>query len=296
MDLTIVIATYNRAHVLQRLLTKLRAQTDKDFQVVVAIDGSTDGTEEMLKRLEPRFDLKWVNTHCTGYGLAVARNQGIIEADGEAVVVLDDDSFPVEEFVGAHKSSVEQGTITGGPRIPGNLDDAHLSKKMRELGRLPSCSPIRISRLFREWPRIYLIENNICLYRKDWIDIGLFSERVKLYGFIGQEFFARAKYLGYRFQYNPDAAVRHHGQLEGNNGFGRRMKRCHIRIAEALRPTLLAPRYFDGQIEWARQISEGHDTVSALPRFYLQAGLAFPFRVLRNSARSLKREVIQRLR
>jgi glycosyltransferase involved in cell wall biosynthesis len=184
--LSIVITTYNRASTLKKLLLELENQTDMGFQVVVAIDGATDNTESVLAGLRTSYPLKWINTYCKKYGLAVARNQGILASDGDAIAILDDDSSPVKQFVAAHKESVSNRTITGGPRNPANLEDSRMIWKMDQLARLPFCSPLTIPEMRKQWPDAYLIENNICLYRQDWIDLGLFSERVKLYGFIGQ--------------------------------------------------------------------------------------------------------------
>ncbi len=46
MSLSVIIATYNRSKVLKKNLECLLKQTDLDFEVVVAIDGSTDDTKE----------------------------------------------------------------------------------------------------------------------------------------------------------------------------------------------------------------------------------------------------------
>jgi len=291
MDLSIVITTYNRALVVERLLRNLESQTDSNFQVVVAIDGSTDCTEEMLEGLNLSYDLKWVNTHCKSYGLAVARNMGIIAADGEAVVILDDDSFPAPGFVAAHKRSVRMRTITGGPRNPSNPEDKRMAWKMRELARIPSLTPITINQLREDWPKAYLVENNICLMREDWLDIGLFSERLKMYGFIGQEFFARAEYLGYKYQYNPDATIIHHGDIEGDNGFVRTKKLRQIRLAAALRPTLMTPQHYQAQVEWAHHFAEGQAKFFDFPSFRLLAGVLFPWRYLRGAASDIRRRL-----
>jgi glycosyltransferase involved in cell wall biosynthesis len=282
MFLSIVITTYNRESTLKKMLLELERQTDMDFQVVVAIDGATDNTEAMLASLVTSYPLKWINTYCKGYGLAVARNRGILASDGDAVTILDDDSFPVENFVAAHKASVSSRTITGGPRNPANVEDARMLWKMEQLSRLPFCLPLTIPQMRKKWPDAYLIENNICLYRQDWIDLGLFSERVKLYGYIGQEFFGRAEYLGFKFQYNHNAAVDHHGELEGDNGFHRSKKNRQIMISEALRPELMTSRYYATQISWAKSLSEGIDAPNMLPPFLLRSILNYPLRRLRN--------------
>jgi glycosyltransferase involved in cell wall biosynthesis len=295
MDLSVVITTYNRAEVLRTLLESLEGQSDLAFQVIVAIDGSTDSTHEMLARLCPSYDLKWVDTKCAGYGLAVARNMGIVAADGKAVVVVDDDSFPDSDFVAAHKKSVREGVISAGPRFPANPEHDHrLAWKMEELLKLPALVPFSIPELRRDWPNVYLLENNICLFREDWIRIGLFSERLKLYGFIGQEFFARTEFLGLKFQLNPAASIRHHGELAGDNGLHTARKIRERRRAELLRPSLMSPRQFQAQIAWARAFADG-STSSSWPGWRWHAFLALPWRYLHRNAGESRRWLRSRL-
>lgn len=286
MSLSIVITTFNRAGVLCDLITHLEKQDDLDFEVMVAIDGSTDDTESRLRQLSPRFRLGWTNTHHRGYGLALARNQGIRAASGRAVVVIDDDSFPEPGFVRAHKATVAAGVITGGPRQPAEPGNERMAWKMKELARLPACTPLEIARIRREWPNAYLVENNICLLREDFIALGLFSERLRLYGFIGQEFFARAEHLGWRYQFNPEATVMHHGHLAGDNGLDAARKRRQTRWAELVRPSLMTPRHFLGQVEWARAYVDGRKI--AQPGFRLHAALALPWRAARLALRRVR--------
>jgi glycosyltransferase involved in cell wall biosynthesis len=287
--LSIVVTTFNRAGVLASLLKGLAAQSDMDFQVVVAIDGSTDGTEGMLGSLHLPYEMKWVNTHCDGYGLAIARNLGILASDREAVAILDDDSFPVPGYVAAHKRSVTHRVITGGPRMPADAGNERMAWKMRELAKLPPLSPMDIARMRREWPNAYLIENNICMLREDFIAAGLFSERLKMYGFIGQEFFARAEYFGLAYQYNPAAAVSHHGEIAGDNGFSLDRKARQTRLAALLRPSLMQPRHYLAQVAWARARANGIDL--PLPAFGLHAVAALPWRSARMLAMGGKRRI-----
>ena len=63
-ELTVVIPTYNRRKRLETLLRSLENQTasSEDFDVVVAVDGATDGTEEMLNTFQTRYRLTVVST------------------------------------------------------------------------------------------------------------------------------------------------------------------------------------------------------------------------------------------
>ncbi len=296
MLLSIVITTFNRASVLKELLHSLAMQTDQDFQVVVAIDGGTDKTEEMLAALKPRYDLKWVNTHCKKYGLAVARNRGILAADGEAVVIVDDDCFPAPEFVAAHKRSVKERVITAGPRAPSDASEKRQAWKMLELGKLPNCMPISFSELDRNWPNAIITECNICMFKSDLIELGLFSERLKKYGFIGQEFFARARFLGYLCQYNSEAKITHCRQTVGDNGLSTRRRRIDIMISTALLPSFKKPREYDAQIQWAKHLSDSRSNGDILPPFPITALVAFPYRFVRNRIGDVRRHLRKKMR
>ena len=217
MKLSVVITTYNRCEVLKQNLDKFKEQTDKDFEVVVAIDGSTDNTVEMLSSYESDFGLRWIDTGETNkYCLGKARNMGIVESTGDAVVILDDDSFPVPDFVAEHKKTVKPRVLTGGYRNSHDPEDS-LHAKMQRIEMLyGSCTPTSF--------RTLIVENNCCMMRQDWVGCGMFNERLEGYGGTGQEFIRRLVYQGYGYQFNPKAMIYHHREFEGNNGLTRDIK------------------------------------------------------------------------
>ena len=296
MTLTIVITTFNRGAVLKRLLESLGDQSDPDFQVVVAIDGSTDATEEMLQATRTPFPLGWVNTNCKEYGLAVARNLGVLAADTDLVAIIDDDCFPGADYVAAYKRSARRRTITGGPRTPELASDTKQVAKMLELDRLPKREAIAFDRLHREWPKAVATECNICMYRDDLIGLGMFSERLKIYGFIGQEFFARAKHFGFKYQYDPDARIVHRRQRVGDNDLSKWKRTWQIAVAKALRPSLMNPGEYGLQVQWAHCMSQSYPAACKLPPFPKSAWIAFPYRFVRNRAGDVRRQVRNVLR
>lgn len=295
MSLSLVITTYNRVAVLEQLLRSLELQTDLDFEVVVAIDGSTDNTEDVLSKLKLCYPLSWVNTHCSGYGLAVARNLGILQATRELVVIIDDDCFPVPNFVESYKSSARPKTITGGFRTPSDSSDLKQVWKMEQLGRLPIRQAISFSEMRSKWPTAVATECNICMYRNDLINMGLFSERLKIYGFIGQEFFARAEYFGFRYQFDPSAEIVHHRQSDGDNSLSLSRKRKEVRIATALRTSLMNPHQYAIQSQWAKNMADVFPKPCALPTLPISMWVAFPFRFMRNRAGDVKRFLRNRI-
>ena len=217
MSLSIIITTYNRSEVLRQNLDKFQLQTDMDFEIVAAIDGSTDDTKEMLTNYKASFPIKWIDTlERDKYCLAKARNMGIVEATRPLVVILDDDSFPVPGFVAAHKAAAAQRVLTGGYRNSHDPKDSLHPKMKRTLLKYGIRKPHPITER--------IVENNACMYRKDWLGCGMFSERFEGYGGCGQEFIARLAYQGFRYQFNPEAMIYHHREFEGDNGLTREMK------------------------------------------------------------------------
>ncbi|OHB24569.1 MAG: hypothetical protein A2542_03155 [Parcubacteria group bacterium RIFOXYD2_FULL_52_8] len=241
MLLTIVIASYNRKEVLRQLLDGLKQQTDPVFEVVVAVDGSTDGTQAMLTECakSSSFPLRWVDTGLTSeYALAVARNMGIRAAQGEAVVILDDDSFPVPEFVAEHKKSVRRNTLTGGSRESIDPSDTELKDKMRAyLETYGDCQPQK----FKPVPKYkYVVENNTCMFKEDWLRSGLFNESIREYGRIGQEFNHELIKRGFLYQFNPRAKIIHHTEFKQNQLYKRATSTRMNRAKQLLRKRLPA--------------------------------------------------------
>ena len=100
---TIAISNYNMADTLALSLTSILEQVDGRFEVLVVDDGSTDGSVEILRRLEETCDALRVCYDAGNDNLAEARNYSFKEARGEYVLAsLDtDDQFTksIVEFV-----------------------------------------------------------------------------------------------------------------------------------------------------------------------------------------------------
>jgi len=86
---SVVIPTYNRAHVLTRAIQSVLNQTYQDFEIIVVDDHSTDNTEEVVKSFnDPR--IRYIR-HEENRGAAAARNTGIMVAKGEFIAFQDSD-------------------------------------------------------------------------------------------------------------------------------------------------------------------------------------------------------------
>jgi len=92
LKLSIIISTYNRREVLlSQSLPSIFNQdlSPEKYEVIVIVDGSTDGTGAALHELHPACSLRIIEQ--TNQGLSKSRNTGIALAEGEFVAFFDDD-------------------------------------------------------------------------------------------------------------------------------------------------------------------------------------------------------------
>ena len=104
--ISIVIATYNRARTLPQSLASCLAQTDKDIEVVVIDDGSTDDTEQLIQeQIKNDARIRYIKLE-KNQGASVARNRGIQEAKGEWVMVWDSDDTLYSDAIATIKKTI----------------------------------------------------------------------------------------------------------------------------------------------------------------------------------------------
>ena len=107
MRFTIQLCTYNRAHLLGRVLAACFDQTvaSGDYEVVLVNDGSPDDTRRVIEEAERLATCRFTVIHQANAGLARARNAGIAQATGERIAFIDDDVLPTPVFVEEHLAS-----------------------------------------------------------------------------------------------------------------------------------------------------------------------------------------------
>lgn len=88
---TVIVCSWNRAHLLPRAFDSLLAQTEFDWEVVVIDDASDDNTAEVVQKYEAELPAVLLIHHPIQRGTAAARNSGITHANGKYVTFLDSD-------------------------------------------------------------------------------------------------------------------------------------------------------------------------------------------------------------
>ncbi len=93
---SIIIPVYNLADYIQETLSGIKDQLWDDYEIIAVDDGSTDGTAELLDRLDnPRLTV----LHQRNKGVSCARNTAINAARGVYIAFLDGDDVWLPEHL-----------------------------------------------------------------------------------------------------------------------------------------------------------------------------------------------------
>ena len=93
MRFSIVIPAHNSAGYIRKALESVKAQTYKDYELIVVCDSCTDDTEQIAREYGAVTDN--VEFHCDG----LTRNRGIELARGDWLLFMDDDDWWLHEYV-----------------------------------------------------------------------------------------------------------------------------------------------------------------------------------------------------
>ncbi len=86
---SVVIPVYNGAPFVAKAVASVRMQEHPSVEILVVDDGSTDGTQDVLRRLEQSEGIRWFQR--SHGGPARSRNYGIEAAQGQFIALLDCD-------------------------------------------------------------------------------------------------------------------------------------------------------------------------------------------------------------
>jgi GT2 family glycosyltransferase len=203
--LSVVIPTYQRRASVEQALTALREQTlaPEQYEVIVVIDGSNDGTYEMAASFESSYTLRAILQ--PNQGRATACNTGIQAARGVIVVLLDDDMDAAPQLLEAHWQANEKALRIGViGAAPMQYDDtsspavAYVGAKFNEhLERLAQPDrPIKVRDFY---------SGNFSIRRDLLLEVGLFDEGFKIYGNEDVELSMRLAAAGINVVFSPPA-------------------------------------------------------------------------------------------
>jgi glycosyltransferase involved in cell wall biosynthesis len=117
--ISVIVTTYNREDALDAVLRALAHQSDENFEIVIADDGSRAETARIAESWRARLPmpLKHVRHEHRGFRGGEIRNRGIRASAGAICIFLDGDCLAGADFVATHRRLYEPGWFVTGNRI-----------------------------------------------------------------------------------------------------------------------------------------------------------------------------------
>jgi glycosyltransferase involved in cell wall biosynthesis len=119
IKVSVIVSTYNWPKALYLTLSSLILQDYKDFEIIVADDGSSTDTRQLIDFFCKRNQLtiKHVWQEDKGFRAARIRNKAVLQSSGEYVIFLDGDCFVRHNFITRHVNVAEKNYFVSGNRI-----------------------------------------------------------------------------------------------------------------------------------------------------------------------------------
>ncbi|MFM7479518.1 MAG: glycosyltransferase [Planctomycetota bacterium] len=244
---SVIITTYNRPDALRCVLEGLLTQDRRDFECIVADDGSGPETAALVESFQQRFAaagitrLQWVWHEDKGFRAAAIRNRAAEKARAPWIIFLDGDCIPRVGFVRGHASCAKGRRLSRGSRV---LLSEQLTKdaladrvplhrlttralwRLRRQGQMNQIIPL-IGGLFDGFRSVWTAARldrwksvrtcNLALHRSCLESLGGFDERFVGWGLEDSEFCVRAQHAGLRLLRAPaSTAVLHLWHREGS--------------------------------------------------------------------------------
>lgn len=120
---SVIITTYNSEEWLKKVLIGYSLQTEKDFEIVIADDGSTVKTKELINEFLIAFKNPIVHVWQEDLGFRKCKilNLAIIKANSNYIIFTDGDCIPRKDFVETHLKHKKEGYFLSGGYF--KLDD-----------------------------------------------------------------------------------------------------------------------------------------------------------------------------
>ena len=231
--INIIIPNYNGSSLLRPCLDSICSQTYIHYTITVVDNGSTDHSLDVLSEFEHFVNIIFMKKN-SGFSKAV--NQGIMETDGELVLVLNNDTVLhkncLSRIINGFNTFPDYGSYA--PKVvefinPEQIHSTGLMLSYRGYGNRSQ----RYSLKSLSHPtEIFGACGAAAVYRRTMLNkVGLFNEKFFFF-YEDVELSFRQQLLGYKCLYLPSALVYHHGRATMRNFFP-------VAVKEAVKNSLI---------------------------------------------------------
>lgn len=213
LQISVVVATYNRSDILTITLERLADQTldPSLYEVIVVDDGSSDNTRAMILQIQTKLPYHLTYLHHENHGISYTQNRGIRAASAPLVCLIADDIHfspnALKEHIKDHTENSEEHIAI--------LGKVQQSPELAQTTFLKTWDPFRYSELekLRELPYYLFFACNISLKKNFLLKKGLFCENLVKEGAYAHEDVElgfRLYQNGLKILYNKNALAYHY--------------------------------------------------------------------------------------
>lgn len=211
--ISVILSTYNRPDALRRVLEGYERLGDAEFEVIVADDGSTPETGELVAAAAGTvsYPLTHVWQADRGFRLAAVRNRAVRQARGDVLVFTDGDCIPFPGCLRLHGERCRRGVMHAGARcLLSEEETVRLLASGRSDGLFDAARERGAAARRRLWwknrfyritglkPRPKLLTANAAVHRDDFEGVNGFDERFEGWGYEDEDLARRLRRRGAR--------------------------------------------------------------------------------------------------
>lgn len=210
MSISLIITTYNRESALALVLDSLLQQTVFPNEVIIADDGSTDATCQLIVNYQQKLPIPI--HHCwqedQGFRVAAIRNKAIAMAQYDYIILIDGDIVMHRSFIHDHKQTARKQSLIQGSRVLLGEKMTTVALSSRQITFSLFSADIRnklnmlhfpwLSKIIRGYqhPLKGIRSCNTSFWRQDAIAVNGFNEAFISWGREDSEFVARLQHSG----------------------------------------------------------------------------------------------------
>ena len=106
--ISVIVPVFNASKTIKKCIESILNQTSPVFEIVLVNDGSTDNSEQVIKKYKEKYDnIKYYSKENSG--VANTRNYGIEKATGDYILFIDSDDYIEQDLIEKCSKYIEQG-------------------------------------------------------------------------------------------------------------------------------------------------------------------------------------------
>ncbi|MEW6416575.1 MAG: glycosyltransferase [Nitrospirota bacterium] len=196
---SVIVPVYNAAGTIERCLSALEDQSvpKEWYEIIVVDDGSTDGTDSMVKK----FPVKYIWQ--PNRGPATARNHGAREATGKIILFTDSDCVPAYKWMEEMTKPFEKIDVVA-------VKGAYKTNQKSLIARLVQTEFEERFEMLKRSESIDMVDTYSAAFRRDifW-QAGGFDESFPVANNEDTDLSYKLSSAGYKMVFNPEAIVYH---------------------------------------------------------------------------------------